>query len=79
MKITLRPLPSNPLFPRKPIFPPSGPATGSFNSLHRESNIITFNLMSNFCRFSVIPAVAALVFSISNSFAATWDVVTQYQ
>ena len=35
--------------------------------------------MSNFCRFSVIPAVAALVFSISNSFAATWDVVTQYQ
>ena len=27
----------------------------------------------------MIPAVAALVFSISNSFAATWDVVTQYQ
>ena len=54
-------------------------ATDSFNGLHPKSNIITFNLMSNFCRFSVIPAVAALVFSISNSFAATWDVVTQYQ
>ena len=53
--------------------------THSFNGLHPKSNIITTNLMSNFCRFSVIPAVAALVFSISNSFTATWDVVTQYQ
>ena len=38
--------------------------------------------MSAFCRFSVIPAVAALVFSVSNSFADaqnTWNVLSQYQ
>lgn len=38
--------------------------------------------MSTFCRFSVIPAVAALVFSVSNSFADaqnTWNVLSQYQ
>ena len=83
-----------PLSPRNPHFPAlrSGPlalsgasrtkqipSSHSFNGPPPKSNIITFNLMSNFCRFSVIPAVAALVFSISNSFAATWDVVTQYQ
>jgi hypothetical protein len=39
-------------------------------------------LMSTFRRFSAIPAIAALVFSLSGSFAAaqnTWNVLSQYQ
>ena len=38
--------------------------------------------MTAFRRFSAIPAIAALVFSVSGSFAAaqgTWNVLTQYQ
>jgi hypothetical protein len=29
-----------PLFPRNPLFPASGPATGSYNGIHRESNFL---------------------------------------
>jgi hypothetical protein len=36
--------PVGPFSPATPFFPPSGPATGSFNGLHRESYFLAINV-----------------------------------